>query len=98
MAKKYPYEIPLVDNRGTPITVGAKVAYNLSGQIAVGEVVTAKPTVWTGLHEGKNCKIEVKLACKMNTDGLVKKPGKISKVSSPQNVLVLFEGDHENLS
>jgi hypothetical protein len=33
----------LTDRRGTPIQVGARVAYNLSGNVALGEVVGVAP-------------------------------------------------------
>lgn len=90
MSKKYPYIEPMLDNRGNEIVVGAKVAYNYSGQIAVGEVISAKPTIWTSPDKARWSKIEIKLGCNMNTDGVVKKPGKLSIVKNPQNVLVLF--------
>jgi hypothetical protein len=68
------------DNRGTPIEVGCQVAYNYSGQIAVGKVLSATPK-----------KITIELGINMNTDGVVKRPGKISIVKNRQNVLVLKE-------
>lgn len=70
----------LRDNRGTLIEAGCQVAYNYSGQIAVGKVISATAA-----------KITIELGCKMNTDGVPKKPGKISIVKNPQNVMVLFE-------
>lgn len=40
------------DRRGTPITVGARVAYNLSGSVATGTVV--------GIGRGRNGPFKIK--------------------------------------
>lgn len=35
----------MLDSRGNPITVGARVAYNLSGDVAYGEVMRVSTVV-----------------------------------------------------
>ena len=65
---------PLRDSRGTEIEVGQRVAYNLSGQVAEGDIVSTKG--WT---------IGIKLIdCCAGMD-----PGHISKVKNPTSILVL---------
>lgn len=89
--KRYPYSEPLTDNRGTLIEVGSKVAYNYSGQVAYGKVLEARPTTWIGKGDGIGAKIKIEMDCRVNDGGVIKKPGKISIIGSPKNVLVLFE-------
>lgn len=76
---------PLVDNRGTTIEVGNRVAYNLSGTIGIGVVQSASPAVKDGWQYVKRANIKV----------LVEHPaslaGHVSTVKDPKNVMVIFE-------
>lgn len=80
-------EEPLIDNRGTTIQPGCKVAYNLSGEIAIGIVESAtaaekKPNGWGYIRRAS---IKVKILFPEVS------AGEISNVRSPKNVMVIFE-------
>lgn len=74
------------DNRSTPVQEGQRVAFNLSGQVALGEVLAVVP----GTRYGRPVHtIHVELlheAAGMFT-------GHISKIRDPLNLLVLKPGD-----
>lgn len=81
-----PAQIPqLLDHRGTPIVIGAKVAFNYSGEIGVGRVKAIKQgyrynqTVYTFEIERDFPK------------GHYGSQNPISKVRNQHNLLVLFE-------
>lgn len=72
----------MTDNYGNEVEVGAIVAYNWSGQIAVGEVVRITPrgTIWISLH--------------LPTWGVFcRQKSSISKVHNPLSCLVLRRAD-----
>jgi hypothetical protein len=77
----------LRDNRGTKIEVGQKVAYNLSGQVSLGEIVNIVPGDPNNYY--KRCVIEVRPLLKND----LKFHAKPSKVRSPFNVLVLLDNE-----
>jgi hypothetical protein len=74
------------DRRGVPITKGAKVAYNMSGDVVPGEVVQ----VCSG-----HVKIKLLLASKYGSAAVHRIPPKphISQVKRPGSVLVLVAGE-----
>jgi hypothetical protein len=78
-------EEPLVDNRGTTIKVGDKVAYNLSGEVAVGYVKSCTPAIKNGWQYIKHASIKVEQLYP------AQKTSHLSSVRNPKNVLVLFE-------
>lgn len=72
------------DLRGNEIEVGAVVAYNLSGTIAIGRIVKIVPRVgwrgeeaWTFHIDPLKAHFELKI-----------RPG-VSKVTRPENLLVM---------
>ena len=76
---------PLLDHRGNLIEPGLTVAYNLSGQIAMGVVESAKPAEKDGWRYIRRASIKVKA-----THPAVM-AGKISNVRDPKNVMVIYE-------
>lgn len=75
------------DNRGTELKVGQEVAYNLSGEIAKGEIVDIKVTKTGSTWNPERADIRVRLlhnACGQHKDH-------ISRVRSEHNVLVIKE-------
>ncbi len=76
---------PLVDNRGTTLLVGQVVAYNHSGEIAMGEIIAATPAIKDGWQYVKRALIKVKTIFPMSNRG------GISKVRCPKNVMVIKE-------
>ena len=83
-----PKKEPLIDNRGNLIAPGKKVAYNLSGEIAIGIVESATPAILIGYSYHKRASI------KINVLHPAKMTGKTSIVKCPRNVMVIFEDDH----
>lgn len=79
---------PLIDNRGNTIEPGLRVAYNLSGQIAMGVVESATPAEKTdsGWRYIRRASIKVKAEY---PEAIA---GKISNVRDPKNVMVIFIG------
>lgn len=79
------------DGRGTPLQINVKVAFNFSGQIAVGRIVDLEDGVlnkW-GTYDYKNRpKITIARETHLNQATKVN-----SVVRDPSSVLVLFEGD-----
>lgn len=76
-----------IDNRGTPIKTGDKVAYNLSGQIACGKVISVSPAIRNDRGYGYKQRAMIKVQMEFP-----KYPaGAISKVRDPKNVMVIFE-------
>jgi hypothetical protein len=71
--KLYPY--PYKDNRGTVVKIGHRVAFNISGDVAVGDVV--------GISRGG----VISIMLLHQADG--KNTGHISKVKKPQSLIVL---------
>lgn len=67
----------LFDVRGTPIRVGCTVAYNISGDVALGEVVKATPPFHIMLKH----------------PAAGQPAGHISKVRRTGSLLVLLAGD-----
>lgn len=81
----------MTDNRGTELRIGQRVAYNLSGELACGEItdlIEGTPGRYDGHYE-KWPMIKVKLAHR--AAGFP--AGHISKVRNPKNVLVLGTGE-----
>ena len=78
-------EEELVDNRGTTITVGCRVAYNLSGEIGLGTVESATPAIKDGWKYIRRATI------KIGVEYPQKLAGHISVVKNPKNVMVIFE-------
>jgi len=76
---------PLVDNRGTTIEPGCRVAYNYCGQIATGVVESATPAMKDGWRYVKRALIKVKAECPPHMRG------QVSKVRDPKNAMVIFE-------
>lgn len=66
------------DTRGTQIEVGQRVAYNISGDIALGEVAAVKPSHYEVLLLHKAAGLPA---------------GHISKVRRATSMLVLRDGD-----
>lgn len=85
MSRTYPYTEEPRDNRGTLITVDCRVAYNYSGQIAIGKVQSVRPAVITGLCAGKRASIKVIMEHPKRTTK------QVSEVKDPKNVMVIFE-------
>lgn len=79
----------MVDRRGTEIKVGEVVAYNLSGEVAIGEVVSVKDgerNKWGTYIYSKRPIIKVKPDepwTRLSSDG-------VSKVRNPYNLVVLL--------
>jgi hypothetical protein len=76
---------PLVDHRGNTIKIGDKVAYILSGEIAVGYVKELTPAIKEDWKYLKHASIKIEPLYP------AQKTGHLSNVTSPKNVLVLFE-------
>lgn len=76
---------PLIDHRGTKIEVGSTVAYNLSGEVATGVVLSAAPAIKDGWMYKKRANIQIRVTAPK------KRKGGLSVVKSPKNVLVIFE-------
>jgi hypothetical protein len=75
-----PWPTPvLTDKRGSVIEVGSKVAYNISGDVAIGEVVK----VGSPFH----------VVLSHNAAGM--KSGHLSKVKRSAALIVLRANDHE---
>lgn len=77
----------MIDNRGTELRVGQEVAYNLSGEVAKGEIVDLKVTKTGSKWNPERADIRVRLlhsACGQCKDH-------ISKVRNERNVLVIKE-------
>lgn len=72
------------DHRGTTLEVGQKVAYNLSGEIAYGEIIEIKARRMNVFGYGQDLpNIKIKQ--------FLPHEGKISKVRQAKNVMVLTE-------
>lgn len=80
--------IPLVDHRGTDIEAGKRVAYNFSGEIAMGEVVSAR-----GAYRKDSNQSWTRAEIKVRVIAPKRHQGHISTVRDAKNVLVLFEKD-----
>lgn len=78
-----PYPYTLYDNRGSEVKVGAKVAYNLSGQIGVGYI----RDIVDGTRHGRRAPI-IKIV--PDFPDWAQKQGE-SKVRDSLSVLVLAE-------
>lgn len=76
---------PLVDNRGTTIEVGSRVAYNLSGEIGIGVVESVKAAIKDGWKYVSRASIKVVV------EHPVRLVGHVSVVKDPKNVMVIFE-------
>ena len=74
------------DNRGTPITSGQTVAYNLSGEVALGDIIAVGESYRSW---GIEPLIKVRLAHSAGGHPA----GHVSKVRNAKNVLVLKPGD-----
>lgn len=73
---------PLIDNRQNPIAVDCKVCYNLSGEISVGTVISCVNAIADSNNwVVKKAKIKIRNAI----------TGKISEVTNPKNVMVIYE-------
>lgn len=84
----------MTDGRGTPIVPGQRVAYNLSGTVCLGEVVSVTPGIPdpSGWGYKKRPVIEVRPLIKMpDTSKYHNKP---SKIGSPHNLLVLLDDEN----
>lgn len=75
----------LHDQRGTPLTPGAEVAYNMSGTVAKGRIIKAEP--------GKGSYGKANIHISLEHPACGKPAGHISKVSRPENVLVMLVND-----
>lgn len=78
------------DCRGTELFINAKVAFNYSGEIAVGRIVEMKDGLknsWGSYDYSHRPMIKVARETHFGKGNVV------SKVRDPRNVLVLFEGD-----
>jgi len=73
------------DARGTEIEVGQTVAFNFSGEIAVGVIERIAPSKRYG-HEDTVFHVR-----RITHTGHWAKP--VSRVTRPQNLLVLFENN-----
>jgi hypothetical protein len=69
------------DNRGTELLIGRKVAYNLSGEIAIGTLINITPTERYG-RKGYIYHVRCET-------GYLK--GNVSKVTSHKNLMVIYE-------
>lgn len=78
---------PLIDNRGNTIEPGLTVAYNLSGQIAMGKVESATPA--EKKPDGGYIR---RASIKVKAEYPESIAGKISNVRDPKNVMVIFMG------
>ncbi len=81
--------MPLIDGRGTPLDVNRRVAFNYSGKIAVGRIISMKdgtPNQWGGyLYSDRPI---IKIARETHLSAQAKA---LSTVRDPSSVLVLFE-------
>ena len=77
---------PLVDHRGTTITVGSRVCFNYSGEIAVGVVESVRPAM---VDDQYSWKILQAALIKVRQDAPDK--GRVSVVRRPKNVMVINE-------
>lgn len=80
----------MVDNRGARLAVGQQVAYNFSGELAVGTIlsITHKGKDHWGRWLGVEIKIERRWPERENYG---KSKSRISTVRSPASVMVIFE-------
>lgn len=76
---------PLIDNRGTTIEVGSRVAYNLSGEIGIGVVESVKAAVKDGWKYISRASIKVRV------EHPARLAGHLSAVKDSKNVMVIFE-------
>lgn len=74
-------ETKMVDNRGTVLYIGAKVAFNLSGEVAHGQITAMKAG---GVDGSRYKKSTIKITRSFPNNAH-------SVVTSPKNVMVLFE-------
>jgi hypothetical protein len=75
----------MTDNRDVELEVGQRVAFNLSGQIAKGEIVKIAPPRF-------NQKRSIHVSLIHRAAG--HNAGHISKVTNEKNVLVLRDHEH----
>ena len=76
------------DLRGTPVTVGADVAYNLSGYVARGVIISARHI---STNQWGHIKADIRVRLAHSACGHER--GHISKVRDPKSVLVLLADD-----
>lgn len=75
----------MIDSRGTPIEEGRKVAFNLSGQVALGTIMLAGEG--GGSPYRRNIRVKLDHACAGHP------AGHISRVRNQASVLVLMQTD-----
>lgn len=81
----------MLDARGTQIIEGARVAYNLSGDVAVGVVVRMPGKQGQHPRWGHYVGGPITIELTHNAAGMSK--GHLSKVKNPRSVLVLKDGE-----
>jgi hypothetical protein len=78
--------VPLTDHRGNVVEVGHTVAFNLSGQIGMGEVISTRRAVRVDSTTLRpRAEIKVKISFPRS------RKGKIATVKDSKNVLVFWE-------
>lgn len=89
----------MFDNRGTKLEIGQKIAYNISGEIAFGEIVgieenrTKAVIKATGFGRVKAIEIPTNPIIKIKRLDNTFVGAKLSKVTNSKNLLVLTEYD-----
>ena len=83
--------VPLIDHRGTVVEPGKRVAFNFSGELAVGIVLFARPGQRADPSRGHLRSVRAEIQVEIEAPARVK--GHISFVRDAKNVLVLFEKD-----
>lgn len=72
----------MTDNRGTELRVGQEVAYNISGQVAKGKIISL-------IGGGASIAVKMKIKVKLLHTAAGMPMGHVSTVTNERNVLVL---------
>ena len=74
------------DNRGTTLEIGQTVCFNLSGEIAIGVIKSLKKTPVVRIPDYLSY-----MKYLIKVEQVYPNRGNVSKVTSPRNVMVVFE-------
>lgn len=85
----------MTDNRGTPLKVGDRVAYNISGEVAVGKILRLVQGKYEASGYGwMRCVKKPLIEVQLEHRAAGQPAGHISKVRHETNVIVLKEDEH----
>ena len=74
------------DSRGTEFYVGARVAYNRSGDVIIGTLLRIVKNEWVKGHSSENDYARWFLKFEAHTEG---EDGKISKLKNPNGLVII---------